>query len=232
MTPTSTPSGWSSGPDPGELRPAVVQDARTGRVLMLGWVNDEALQRTRETGMAHFWSRSRRRLWRKGETSGNVLRVVEIRLDCDGDAVLIQAIPAGPTCHTGQPSCFHREPDGTELLPPPGQILHRLEEAVRDRQRRPAEGSYTARLFAAGLDEIVKKIGEEAIEVALALRHQSDQRSLEEAADLLYMLTVGLVARGLSWDAVLEVLAERRGLSRLGGSEPEHASGLSSSESL
>lgn len=212
MTPTSTPSGSSSEPEPAELRPAIVQDARTGRVLMLGWMNDEALQRTRETGMAHFWSRSRRRLWQKGETSGNVLRVVEIRLDCDGDALLIQAIPAGPICHTGRASCFHRELRGEELPSPSGQILHRLEEVVRERQRRPVERSYTAQLLTAGLDEIVKKIGEEAIEVALALRHQSDQRALEEAADLLYMLTVGLVARGLSWDAVLEVLAERRGL--------------------
>ncbi len=179
---------------------------------MLGWMNDEALQLTRETGTVHFWSRSRRRLWQKGETSGNVLRVVEIRLDCDGDALLIQAIPAGPTCHTGRTSCFHRELHGEELPPPSGQIFHRLEEVVRERQRRPVEGSYTAQLLTAGLDEIVKKIGEEAIEVALALRHQSDRRALEEAADLLYMLTVGLVARGLSWDAVLEVLAERRGL--------------------
>ncbi len=212
MTPPSTPSSWDSEPEPSGLRPAIVQDARTGRVLMLGWMNDEALQRTRETGMVHFWSRSRGRLWRKGETSGHVLRVVEIRLDCDEDTLLIQAIPAGPTCHTGRASCFHRQPEGGELPPPPGGILHRLEEAVRDRQAHPVEGSYTAQLLAAGPDEIVKKIGEEAIEVALALRHQSDQRSLEEAADLLYMLTVGLVARGLSWDAVMEVLAERRGL--------------------
>jgi len=212
MTPTSTPSDWSSGPEPGELRPAVVQDARTGRVLMLGWMNAEALQRTRETGMVHFWSRSRGRLWRKGETSGNVLRVVEIRLDCDGDALLIQAVPAGPTCHTGRPSCFHRGWEDEALPSPPGHILHRLEEVVRERQQHPVEGSYTARLLAAGPDEIAKKIGEEAIEVLLALRQQSERRVLEEAADLIYMLTVGLAARGLSWDAVLEILAERRGL--------------------
>ncbi|WP_322800607.1 bifunctional phosphoribosyl-AMP cyclohydrolase/phosphoribosyl-ATP diphosphatase HisIE [Thermoflexus sp.] len=229
MTPTSIPSDWSSASEPAEVeaeapptaaRPAIVQDARTGRVLMLGWMNDEALQRTRETGMVHFWSRSRRRLWRKGETSGNVLRVVEIRLDCDEDALLIQAIPAGPTCHTGRPSCFHRELREGELPPPSGHILHRLEEIVRDRQRHPVEGSYTAQLLTAGLDEIVKKIGEEAIEVVLALRHQSDPRSLEEAADLLYMLTVGLVARGLSWDAVLEVLSERRGMGAILGERP------------
>ncbi len=215
MTPPSTPSDWSSGPEPADLRPAIVQDAITGRVLMLGWMNAEALQRTRETGMVHFWSRSRGLLWLNGETSVNALRVVEIRLDCDGDALLIQAIPAGPTCHTGRASCFHRAPDGGEVPSPPGGMLHRLEEVVQDRQRRPVEGSYTARLLAAGPDEIVKKIGEEAIEVLLALRHQSDRRALEEAADLLYMLTVGLAARGLSWDAVLEVLAERRGLGRM-----------------
>lgn len=218
MTPTSTPSGWSSESEPAALRPAIVQDARTGRVLMLGWMNAEALRRTRETGEVHFWSRSRGRLWRKGETSGNILRVVEIREDCDGDALLIQAIPAGPTCHTGRPSCFHRGPDGEALPPPPGPVLHRLEEIVRDRQQHPVEGSYTARLLAAGPDEIAKKIGEEAIEVLLALRHQSERRALEEAADLLYMLTVGLVARGLSWDAVLEVVAERRGLAAGGSS--------------
>lgn len=220
MTPTSTPSGWSSGPEPVELRPAIVQDARTGRVLMLGWMNEEALQRTLETGLVHFWSRSRRRLWQKGETSGNTLRVVEIREDCDGDALLIQAIPAGPTCHTGRPSCFHRELRGEELPPPSGHILHRLEAVVQDRQRHPIEGSYTVQLLAAGPDEIAKKIGEEAIEVALALSRQSDQRSLEEAADLLYMLTVGLVARGLSWDAVLEVLSERRGMGTIPGERP------------
>ncbi|HXF68639.1 MAG TPA: bifunctional phosphoribosyl-AMP cyclohydrolase/phosphoribosyl-ATP diphosphatase HisIE [Thermoflexus sp.] len=212
MTPVSTPSdsNWSS--EHADLRPAIVQDAVTGRVLMLGWMNHEALQRTRETGLVHFWSRSRGRLWQKGETSGNVLRVVEIRLDCDEDAVLVQAIPAGPTCHTGRASCFHREPEGEETPPPSGQILHRLEEVVAERRRHPVEGSYTAQLFEAGLDEIVKKIGEEAIEVMLALRHQSDQRSLEEAADFLYMLTVGLVARGLSWDGVFDLLAKRRGL--------------------
>lgn len=212
MTPASTPSDSSWSSERADLRPAIVQDAVTGRVLMLGWMNHEALQRTRETGTVHFWSRSRGRLWQKGETSGNVLRVVEIRLDCDGDAVLVQAIPAGPTCHTGRASCFHRELEGVEIPPPPGQILHRLEEVVGERRQHPVESSYTARLFEAGLDEIVKKIGEEAIEVMLALRHQSDQQSLEEAADLLYMLTVGLVARGLSWDAVLDILAKRRGL--------------------
>jgi phosphoribosyl-ATP pyrophosphohydrolase/phosphoribosyl-AMP cyclohydrolase len=211
MTPISTPSGWSSGSEEA-LRPAVVQDAVTGRVLMLGWMNEEALRRTRETGEVHFWSRSRGRLWRKGETSGNVLRVVEIRLDCDADAVLVQALPAGPTCHTGRPSCFHRALEGSETPPPSGSILHRLEQVVGSRRDHPEAGSYTAQLFAAGPDEIAKKIGEEAVEVLLALRHQSDCRVLEEAADLLYMLTVGLSLRGLSWDAVLQVLAERRGL--------------------
>lgn len=213
MEPISTPSGSNWGSEGPDLQPAVVQDAATGRVLMVGWVNAEALRRTQETGLVHFWSRSRGRLWRKGETSGNVLRVVEIRADCDGDAWLIQALPAGPTCHTGRLSCFHRHPDGGEVPVPPGSVLHRLEAVVADRRQRPQEGSLTSRLFAAGPDEIAKKIGEEAVEVLLALRTQPDRRVLEEAADLLYMLTVGLVERGLGWDAVLQILAERRGLS-------------------
>jgi phosphoribosyl-ATP pyrophosphohydrolase/phosphoribosyl-AMP cyclohydrolase len=177
----------------GVLRPAIVQDAASGRVLMLAWMDDEAERRTRETGEAWFWSRSRERLWRKGETSGNTLAVEELRDDCDGDALLVRVRPAGPACHTGSLSCFA-----------PGLWRTIAERAVE----RPA-GSYTTELLESGIGACARKLGEEAVEVSVAALDESDERVVEEAADLIYHLYVLLAARGLDIARVEEKLAAR-----------------------
>jgi phosphoribosyl-ATP pyrophosphohydrolase/phosphoribosyl-AMP cyclohydrolase len=160
---------------------------------MLGWMNEEAERLTRETGDVWFWSRSRERLWRKGETSGNTLAVRELRDDCDGDALLVRAAPAGPTCHTGSISCFAPSLWRT--------ITHRAAE-------RP-EGSYTAELLNAGLGACARKVGEEAVEVTVAALDESDERVVEEAADLVYHLYVLLAARGLDVAQVEDALRAR-----------------------
>src|SRR5215212_7912319 len=152
-----------------ELRPAIVQDAETGRVLMLAWMDDEAERLTRETGEAWFWSRSRERLWRKGETSGNTLAVEELRDDCDGDALLLRVRPAGPACHTGSVSCF----------------APALWRTVAERAATRPEGSYTAELLNEGTAACARKVGEEAVEVVTAALAESDERLVEEAADLV-----------------------------------------------
>ena len=177
------------------LVPAVVQDAVSGRVLMLGWMNEEALTRTVESGRVHFWSRSRQALWKKGETSGNELHLRSVTLDCDGDAVLVQADPAGPTCHTGEISCFFEPlvertgaPDGAEA-PELGPALSALTRIVRERAASRPEGSYTAALLKAGTRRIAQKVGEEGVEVALAAT-QSREEVVNESVDLLYHLLV------------------------------------------
>jgi phosphoribosyl-ATP pyrophosphohydrolase/phosphoribosyl-AMP cyclohydrolase len=189
------------------LVPAVVQDGRTGRVRMVGYVNEEALRLCRETGWLHLYSRSRGRLWKKGETSGNLHRVVGASADCDGDAVLLSVLPQGPTCHTGAPSCFF------DLLwgAPPGGLLDRLGAAIRQRRLEMPEGSRTAALFRQGLPRIARKVGEEAVETAVAALGEGRDRVREEAADLLYHLLVLLEASEVSWEEVLGVLAEREG---------------------
>ncbi len=180
--------------DMGEgLIPAIVQDAGDGRVLMLAWMNDDALRRTRETGEAWFWSRSRGRLWRKGETSGNTLAVEELRDDCDGDALLLRVRPAGPACHTGSRSCF----------------APWLWRRVSERALRRPEGSYVARLLAGGPRTCAQKLGEEGVEAALAGAAESDERLIEELADLWFASYVLLAARGLDPDAVEAELAAR-----------------------
>ena len=175
------------------LKPAIVQDSATGRVLMLAWMDEEAERLTRETREAWFWSRSRERLWRKGETSGNTLAVDEIRDDCDGDAILLRVTPAGPTCHTGSVTCFA-----------PGLWRTISERALE----RPA-GSYTTVLLAAGIGAAARKVGEEAVELSVAALDESDERVVEEAADLVYHLYVLLAARGLDVAAVEDELARR-----------------------
>jgi len=177
------------------LVPAVVQDAVSGRVLMLGWMNEEALTRTVESGRVHFWSRSRQALWKKGETSGNELHLRSVTLDCDGDAVLVQADPAGPTCHTGEISCFFEPPvagtgapDSTGT-PELGPALSALTRIVRERAASRPEGSYTAALLNAGTRRIAQKVGEEGVEVALAAT-QSREEVVNESVDLLYHLLV------------------------------------------
>jgi phosphoribosyl-AMP cyclohydrolase / phosphoribosyl-ATP pyrophosphohydrolase len=177
----------------GALRPAIVQDAGSGRVLMLAWMDDEAERLTRETGEAWFWSRSRDRLWRKGETSGNTLAVEELRDDCDGDALLLRVRPAGPVCHTGSLSCFA-----------PG-----LWRTIAARAAERPAGSYTTELLEAGIGACARKVGEEAAEVVVAALDERDERVVEEAADLVYHLYVLLAARGLDVAQVEDVLAAR-----------------------
>ena len=186
------------------LVPVVVQDRASGDVLMLAWANAEALARTSETGLAHLWSRSRQSLWQKGETSGNRLRVMEIRTDCDRDAVLMVVEPTGPACHTGARTCFG---DGT---PTAAGMLGELERVIADRAERRPEGSYTARLLSGPADAALKKVGEEATEVVLAAKGDSDLRLAEETADLLFHLLVALKRRALPLTRALDVLRSRR----------------------
>jgi phosphoribosyl-ATP pyrophosphohydrolase/phosphoribosyl-AMP cyclohydrolase len=186
------------------LAPAVAQDRSSGDVLMLAWTNAEALRLTAETAFAHFWSRSRGRLWKKGESSGQTLHVTEIRADCDGDALLYLVEPAGPACHTGRRTCFG---DGSATL---AGVLDELQALVRERRGADPDGSYTARLHAKGLDHVLKKIGEEATEVVLAAKAESDERLASEAADLLFHLVVAFEQRGVPFARALEVLAQRR----------------------
>jgi len=178
-----------------QLKPAIVQDSTTGRVLMLAWMDDEAERLTRETGEAWFWSRSRERLWRKGESSGNTLAVDEFRDDCDGDAFLVRVTPSGPTCHTGSVSCFAPE------------LWRTIAQRALD---RPA-GSYTTELLEAGIGACARKVGEEGVEVAVAALDETDERLLDEAADLVYHLYVVLAGRGLDVSQVDDVLRARAG---------------------
>jgi phosphoribosyl-ATP pyrophosphohydrolase/phosphoribosyl-AMP cyclohydrolase len=176
-----------------ELTPAIVQDAESGRVLMLAWMDDDALRLTLDTGLAHFFSRSRNRLWRKGETSGNTLAVEELRDDCDGDALLLRVRPAGPVCHTGSLSCF----------------APWLWRRVVERVATQPEGSYVARLVEAGPAAAARKLGEEGVEAALAGASESDERLVSELADLWFHSYVLLAARGLDPAAVEDELARR-----------------------
>ena len=199
--------------DPDGLVPVVVQDARNGDVLMLAWASREALAATLATGRAHFWSRSRGVLWRKGETSGHEQELEEVRLDCDGDAVLYRVIPSGPACHTGQRTCFSSVvgPDGglAALADPGGHLLTRLSTLLRDRAANRPSGSYTVELLDRGVPRIAQKVGEEAVEVVVAATPEDDRRLVSETADLLYHLLVLLTARGLPPDAVWQELQSR-----------------------
>jgi phosphoribosyl-AMP cyclohydrolase / phosphoribosyl-ATP pyrophosphohydrolase len=188
-----------------ELFPCIVQDARTGEVLTLAYVNDESLARTRETGEMWFWSRSRDKLWHKGESSGNVQRVRAIRYDCDSDAYVALVDPAGPACHTGERTCFYRG----EMDRQPAEALPALERVIEERRSADPDTSYTAELLAEP-ERIGDKVREEADEVARAARGESDERVAEEAADVLYHLTVLLAQRGLRLADAYEVLNERR----------------------
>lgn len=191
--------------DASGLVPVVVQDRASGDVLMVAWANAEALERTAETGYAHFWSRSRQALWEKGETSGNRMRVREARADCDRDTLLLVVDPEGPACHTGIRSCFG------EQSPTAAGILEELRRVIAERARSGGEGSYTVRLLSKGLDHTLKKVGEEATEVILAAKGESDARLAEESADLLFHMLVALAHRGVDPVKVLDVLRLRRG---------------------
>ena len=188
------------------LVPCVVQDARSGEVLTLAYMNAEALARTRETGEMHFFSRSRQELWHKGATSGNTQALRALRIDCDGDALLALVEPAGPACHTGQRTCFHRgELDGFT----PFETLAELERVIAQRAADRPDGSYTAELLA-DPEHIGEKVQEEAEEVARAAREETDERVANEAADVLYHLSVLLASRSLTLADAGRVLDERR----------------------
>jgi phosphoribosyl-ATP pyrophosphohydrolase/phosphoribosyl-AMP cyclohydrolase len=191
--------------DENGLVPCVVQDSRTGEVLTLAYMNEEALERTRQSGEMHFFSRSRRALWRKGESSGNVQRVKALRYDCDADAVLALVEPAGPACHTGNRTCFYRGAMG----PSPHEALPALERTIGERRAARPPGSYTAELLA-DAPRIGAKLREEANEAALAARDEPDERLAAEAADVLYHLAVLLASRGLSLGDAFEELNGRR----------------------
>lgn len=192
------------------LVPAIVQDADTGQVLMLGYMNEQALRRTEQEGRVVFFSRSKQRLWVKGESSGNVLHVVELHADCDADALLVRARPAGPTCHRGTVSCFDSA-DASESSAPPVGFLATLERVIRRRHQHPDEepNSYTASLFRRGLPKIAQKVGEEAVETVIDAVAGNRAGLAGEAADLLFHLLVLLRASGLSLAEVLAVLRER-----------------------
>jgi phosphoribosyl-ATP pyrophosphohydrolase/phosphoribosyl-AMP cyclohydrolase len=182
------------------LIPAIVRDARNGAVLTLAYMNEESLEKTRATGETWFWSRSRQELWHKGATSGNTQRVTAIDEDCDGDALLVSVIPAGPACHTGAPSCFPT---------PPARPIDRLFEVLRERRTTRPAGSYSASLFTAGRDKILKKVNEEATEVILAAKGEGRERLIAEVADLLFHVSVLLVEEGVDFGEVEEELRRR-----------------------
>ena len=183
------------------LLPAIVQDADSRRVLMLGYMSREALATTIESRQVTFYSRSKQRLWTKGESSGHVLTLVGLEVDCDNDTLLVQARPQGPTCHLGTVSCFPNAP---------GDVLGDLDALIAKRAVDLPAGSYTTKLFESGIKRIAQKVGEEGLETALAAVVEDDDALLGEAADLLYHLIVLLRARGLDLDAVKQVLAKRR----------------------
>ncbi len=193
------------------LVPCVLQDWSTGEVLTLAYMNAEALRRTRETGEVHFYSRSRAELWRKGESSGNVQRLRQLRFDCDGDALVALVEPAGPACHTGERSCFYRDLDHSQRPAPAAhEALGTLERTIAQRRRDRPEGSYTVELLE-DPERIGAKLREEADEVARAAAEESDERLASETADLLYHLEVLLSSRELAVSAPLETLNGRRG---------------------
>ena len=197
------------------LVPVIAQDANTGAVLTLAYANREALQRTLESGEAHYYSRSRQELWRKGASSGNTQKVVEVRVDCDGDALLYRVEPRGPACHTGEESCFFTTLAGGEGGAGDdrdadfGAVVGRLAATIAQRHREMPEGSYTARLLARGTERVAQKVGEEAVEVVVAALR--GERLAEEAADLIYHLLVLLEERGVGIGEVAGVLRDRRG---------------------
>lgn len=198
--------------------PAIVQDAATGQVRMVGYMNREALERTQTTGTVWFWSRSRGRLWQKGETSGHVLHVERLIADCDGDALLVLARPAGPTCHNGAESCFHQPLDGgggsAPTWPRGPETIAALWEIIQQRKRERPEGSYVSYLLEHGVDKIAKKIGEEAAEVIVAAKNGDPEPLAAEAADLVFHLLVLLAAADVSPADVWRALEERRGAPR------------------
>ena len=188
----------------GGLVPAIIQDAKTKIVLMLGYMNKEALEKTQQTGLVTFFSRSRQCLWTKGETSGNCLHLVSIKSDCDGDTLLIQANPDGPTCHTGTDTCW-----GEENKPNPLLFLSELSDFIEQRHREMPEGSYTTSLFRDGLNRMAQKVGEEALELVIEATNGTNDRLIYEGSDMLYHLIVLLTSKGLRIEDMARELMER-----------------------
>lgn len=199
---SATDSGTLAWAKMDGMLPATIQDSASGAVLMLGYMNAEALDATFKSGFVTFFSRSKQRLWMKGETSGNRLHLVEVREDCDGDALLVLARPEGPTCHLGDSSCFKSEPSGAGWLA-------ELSRIVGERAASGDEKSYTRSLLDSGVERIAQKIGEEGVEIALAAVSRDADGCAEETADLLYHLAVLMQARGFGWDDVIAVLRKR-----------------------
>ena len=191
------------------LIPAVIQDSKTKQVLMLGYMNQQALEATRKSGKVTFYSRSKQRLWTKGETSGNFLKLDSLQADCDGDTLLIQAQPLGPTCHLGTDTCF-----GSENTENGIQFLQELQKIIGNRKRTAPEGSYTASLFASGINRIAQKVGEEAVEVIIEAKESNTQKLKEETADLLFHLLVLLEHKEVSLTEVVDVLKSRHAVSK------------------
>lgn len=183
------------------LVPCVVQDASTNKVLMLAFMNEEAYEKTKREKKVTFYSRSKKRLWTKGETSGNSLELVEILQDCDNDSLLIKVNPKGPTCHTGADTCFNEKNEYWDLA--------RLENLIRDRKTNPKEGSYTTSLFKSGINKIAQKVGEEAIELVIEAKDDNKELFLNEAADLMYHYLILLQAKNYMLQDVKEVLKKR-----------------------
>ena len=195
------------------LVPVIAQDADTGLVLTLAYANREAIEKTLESGEAHYYSRAREELWRKGATSGNIQRVVEVKVDCDGDALLYRVLPSGPACHTGEESCFFTALSGEGIETKGdvdlGTMVARLAATIARRHREMPEGSYTAKLLGGGTERVAQKVGEEAVEVVVAALR--DERLAEEAADLIYHLLVLLEERSVGIGEVARVLRDRHG---------------------
>ncbi|WP_433744535.1 bifunctional phosphoribosyl-AMP cyclohydrolase/phosphoribosyl-ATP diphosphatase HisIE [Falsibacillus pallidus] len=198
------------------LVPAIVQDASTKEVLTLAYMNEESLKKSIETGETWFFSRSRQELWHKGETSGNTQRIIQIKYDCDKDALVVLVLPNGPACHKGTTSCFEETLyeeksaiDEVEGNVQPAEILTKLEELIKEREAARPEGAYTTYLFEKGVDKILKKVGEEASEVIIAAKNRDKEELKWETADLLYHVMVLLREQDLAFDEVLKVLAKR-----------------------
>lgn len=186
------------------LVPAIIQDAKTKNVLMLGFMNEEAYRKTIETGRVTFWSRSRNTLWTKGETSGNYLQLVELKNDCDNDTLLVKVIPHGPTCHTGTDTCW-----GEDNTAYPTAFLSELQDFIEKRHEEMPEGSYTTKLFKDGVNKIAQKVGEEAIETVIEATNGSNEKLAYEASDMLYHLLVLLTSKGMRIEQIIEELQKR-----------------------
>ncbi len=184
------------------LLPAIVQDESTGQVLMLGYMTQESLTATFDSGLVTFFSRAKQRLWTKGETSGNHLKFKGALVDCDKDTLLIKCVPSGPVCHLGTETCFNQKPSGF-------QFFRKLETLIKNRKMHPEDGSYTSKLLTGSIDKIAQKVGEEAVELVIEAKNQQDESLLNEAADLIYHLMVLLEARDTSFSAVLDILEKR-----------------------